>query len=115
MDVNIAKRKDYLKESFYKDRKIIYGGFKGGMTWGYYLSGFELTLHERLESIKEVVTLFMEELGNEFKNTRFPEHNFFLFDDNFSISFTERSWGDFMAAVQNKGLTYKEFYEIEDL
>jgi hypothetical protein len=115
MNVDIAKRKEYLKENFYRDRKIIYGGFKGEMTWKYYLSGFEITLHGRLESIKELVILFMDDLKDEFKNTRFPEHNFFLFDDNFSISFTERSWGDFMAAVQNKGLTYKEFYGMEDL
>jgi len=41
MNVDLVKRKDYLQEDFYKSRKIIYGGFKGAMTWPYYLTGFD--------------------------------------------------------------------------
>jgi hypothetical protein len=113
MDVNLVKKKDYLKEEFYKNRKIIYGGFKGDMSWPYYLSGFEKDLHERLELIKVYVKIFMKDMEEEFKNPRFYEFSFFLFDDTYSISFTERSWGDFMAAVTGKK-NYKDFYGIED-
>ena len=115
MNVDLVKRKDYLQEDFYKNRKIIYGGFKGAMTWPYYLTGFDKSMWERLESIKSYVKLFMEDMGEEFKSTRFCEKDFFLFDDNFSVSFTVRSWGDFMAAVENKGRTYEDFYEIKNL
>lgn len=114
MNVDLAKRKDYLSKEFYKTRKIIYGGFKGNMTWSYYLTGFEKELHPRLECIREFVDLFREEMYDEFKSVRFCELYFFLFEDNFSISFTVRSWGDFMAALENKGKTYKDFYGIEE-
>jgi hypothetical protein len=115
MNVDLVNRKDYLQEDFYKNRKIIYGGFKGSMTWNYYLTGFDKSLHPMLESIKSYVKLFWEEMEEEFKSTRFCEKNFFLFDDNFSISFTVRSWGDFIAAVENKGRTYEDLYEIKNL
>jgi hypothetical protein len=113
MNVDLVKRKDYLKEDFYKNRKIIYGGFKGNMTWTYYLTGFESSLHPRLESIKDFINLFREEMKEEFSSSRFCEHYFFLFEDNFSISFTVRSWGDLMAAIENNNGTYKEFYGID--
>ena len=29
MNVDLVKRKEYSKEEFYKNRKVIYGGFKG--------------------------------------------------------------------------------------
>lgn len=112
MNVDLVKRKDYLKEDFYKDRKIVYGGFKGQMNWNYYLTGFDKDLHGRLELIKDFVKLFKEEMGEEFKSLRFCEIYFFLFDDKFSMSFTLRSWGDFMAAVDNNNGTYKDFYGI---
>jgi hypothetical protein len=53
-------------------------------------------------------------MHDDFKSTRFCEKHFFLFENNFSMSFTVRSWGDFMAAVENKGRTYEEFYEIQN-
>jgi hypothetical protein len=115
MNVDLVKRKDYLKEDFYKDRKIVYGGFKGQMNWSYYLTGFDKSLIERLESIKEFVKVFWDEIEDDFKSIRFCETYFFLFEDNFAISFTVRSWGDFMAAVENKNRTYKEFYEIDNI
>ena len=115
MNVDLVKRKDYLKKDFYKDRKIVYGGFKGGMTWNYYLTGFDKPLNERLENIKEFVSLFWDEMQEDFKSTRFCEIYFFLFEDNFAVSFTLRSWGDFMAAVENKNRTYKDFYGIDDI
>lgn len=113
MNVDLVKRKEYLSDEFYKSRKIIYGGFKGAMTWSYYLTGFDKNLHERLESIKEFTGLFLEEMKVEFNSARFCEKYFFLFEDNFSISFTVRSWGDFMSAIENKGRTYKDFYGID--
>lgn len=114
MNVDLAKKKEYLDRDFYKNRKIIYGGFKGGMTWQYYLTGFDKSFHERLELIKDFVTLFLEEMKQEFNSARFCEQYFFLFDDDFSVSFTLRSWGDFMAAVENQGRTYKDFYGIDE-
>jgi len=114
MNVDLVKRKEYLKEDFYKDRKIVYGGFKGQMTWNYYLTGFDKDLHERLESIKELVYVFRDEMEEDFRSIRFCEVYFFLFDDKFSMSFTVRSWGDFMAAVENNSGTYKDFYGITD-
>jgi hypothetical protein len=53
-------------------------------------------------------------MREEFNSARFCEKYFFLFEDNFSISFTVRSWGDFMAATENKGRTYKDFYGIDE-
>jgi hypothetical protein len=114
MNVDLVKRKDYLNEPFYKDRKIIYGGFKGEMSWGYYLTGFESELHPRLELIKDYVNIFAEDMMNEFRSQRFNETYFFLFEDNFSMSFTLRSWGDFMAAILTDVGNFKKFYGIED-
>ena len=114
MNVDLVERKNYLNEEYYKNRKIIYGGFKGNMTWSYYLTGFDKNLHPMLESIKSYVRLFWEDMHDDFKSTRFCEKHFFLFENNFSMSFTVRSWGDFMAAVENKGRTYEEFYEIQN-
>ncbi len=115
MNVDLVERKDYLQKDFYKNRKIIYGGFKGAMTWPYYLTGFDKSMYERLEAVKSYVRLFMGDMQEEFKSTRFCEKHFFLFEDNFSISFTVRSWGDFMAAVENKGGTYEDFYGIKNM
>lgn len=112
MNIDLVKRKDYQKEDFYKNRKIIYGGFKGEMNWDYYLTGFEASLHPTLEAIKECVIIFGEDLFTDFKNPRFSEIYFFLIDNASAVSFTFRSWGDFMAAI-NGGGTYKEFYELE--
>jgi hypothetical protein len=114
MNVDLVERKSYINEEYYKNRKIIYGGFKGNMTWPYYLTGFDKPMWERLESIKSYVRLFMDDMEEEFKSTRFCEKHFFLFEDNFSVSFTVRSWGDFMAAVENKGRTYDDFYGIKN-
>lgn len=110
----LLERKDYLQEDAYKNRKIIYGGFKGDMTWNYYLTGFNDDLHERLEAIKSCVKPLIKKRETEFKNQRFYESVFFLFDDNYAISFSERSWGDFMAAITNKK-SYRDFYGIEDI
>jgi len=115
MNVDLVKRKEYLKEDFYKNRKVIYGGFKGNMNWQYYLTGFDKSLHERLSAVREFVKIFWNDMANEFKDTRFPEKHLFLFDDQFSISFTVRSWGDFMAAVEDMNRTYEDFYEIKNL
>ena len=54
-------------------------------------------------------------MADDFKDTRFPEKHLFLFDDQFSISFTVRSWGDFMAAVEDRNRTYEDFYGIKNL
>jgi hypothetical protein len=52
-------------------------------------------------------------MENEFKDPRFCETYFFLFEDRSAFSFTFRSWGDFMAAVDGSGNTYREFYGLE--
>lgn len=114
MNVDLVRRNDYLKEDFYKNRKVIYGGFRGKMDWTYYLTGFENSLHSTLEHLKEYVLFYLEEMEEEFKNPRFCETYFFLFDDMTAVSFTFRSWGDFMAAVESRGNTYKDFYGLED-
>ena len=115
MNVDLLIRKDYHKEEYYKDRKIIYGGFKGNMNWDYYLTGFEKSMHERLECTKNFVKIFYDDMIDDFKSPRFCEKYFFLFEDKFAISFTLRSWGDFMAAVENNNGTYSDFYGIQDL
>ncbi len=114
MNVDLVRRREYQKEDFYKNRKVIYGGFKGKMDWPYYLTGFENSLHETLERIKEYVTFYWDDMRSDFKDPRFCETYFFLFEDKTAVSFTFRSWGDFMAAVEGRGNTYKDFYEIDD-
>jgi hypothetical protein len=113
MNVDLVRRREYQKEEFYKNRKVIYGGFKGKMDWSYYLTGFESHLHQKLEALKEYVTFYLDEMENEFKDPRFCETYFFLFEDRSAFSFTFRSWGDFMAAVDGSGNTYREFYGLE--
>ena len=115
MEVEILKRRECINQPYYKERKVIYGGFKGNMNWKYYLTGFESDMHERLESIKHYVDVFYSDMINEFRSTRFCEKYFFLFDDNFAISFTLRTWGDFMAAYENKDQTYLDFYGIPNI
>lgn len=114
MNVDLVRRREYHKEDFYKNRKVIYGGFKGKMNWSYYLTGFEVPFHQTLEDLKEYVTFYLDEMETEFKDPRFCETYFFLFEDMSAVSFTFRSWGDFMAAVEGAGNTYKDFYGITD-
>ena len=111
MWVNVVPKKGNTKTDSYKNRKVIYGGFRGPMTWDFYLSGFEEDLHHRLEILKEDVISKWNDL-DQFRNPRFSEENYFLFEDGSAFTFSFRAWGDFMAAVQNNGQTHKDFYGI---
>jgi hypothetical protein len=111
MWVEVVPKKGNTKTESYKNRKVIYGGFRGPMTWEFYLSGFEDDLHDRLE----ILRLYIIERESDmdiFRNPRFSEENYILFGDGSVFTFSFRAWGDFMAAVQNNGLTHKEFYGI---
>lgn len=111
MWIEVIPKKGNTNTESYKNRKVIYGGFRGPMTWDFYLSGFHEDLHDRLEILKENVLIRESEIES-FKNPRFSEEHYFLFEDGTVFTFSFRAWGDFMAAVENKGRTHKEFYGI---
>lgn len=87
------------------------GFFEEGMRWQDYLDAFDEEVHPRLEAARaSAVKHRIRVSGGEYQYAGVTP----VFSDGRYFSMTQRSWGDFMAAVwseeESKDYSYLDFY-----